>query len=364
MNRREALVSIGFGTAASLLVRPTDLGAAVRQGPAPVTGPVTRDAAREHFNGIALFAMTPMQMRGGKAEVDYDGFTRNLRFYVGHKGTFTLAVCGAVGEYFALTPEERLRLVTIAAGEKRGHLLVAGVSGDTAKEAIEKAQAMEKAGADVALVLPSEAVGKQGDAAMRSHFVQIAKAVGIGVIPYRSPYTLFSLDTVEALLEQPNILAVKEQTGDLRFLREAAVRTKNRIPLVPAHERMAPFNYLAGASGITSGHANYTASRTIELWEWLREGRVKEAMALADQFAELDRLRAKYGDVLLKAGLELRGLAGGPLRLKPEPLPAEGRQALERAMKEMGVLEPSLELAGSQTRRIHVTRTARTRGES
>lgn len=338
MNRREALMTIGIGTAASVLARPVGLAAA-QQTPAPVAGRVTRDKAREHFGGISLFAMTPMRLREGRAEVDYDGFTRNLNFYVGHKGTFTLAVCGAVGEYFALTPEERQRLYTIAAAEKGGHLLVAGASGDTTPEAIANAQMAEKAGADVALVLPSEKIGKAGDGAMRKHFVEIARAVGIGVIPYRSPYTLFSLDTVEALLEQPNIVAVKEQTGDLRFIREAVVRTKKRIPLIPAHERMAPFNYLAGASGITSGHVNYTTSRTIELWEMLKAGRTDEAMVLADKFADLDRLRAQYGDVLLKAGLELRGLAGGPLRLKPEPLPAEGRQALERAMRDLGVLE-------------------------
>lgn len=338
MNRREALITIGIGTAASVLGRPVGLAGA-RQAPAPVAGPVTRDKAREHFGGISLFAMTPMRLREGRAEVDYDGFTRNVQFYVGHKGIFTLAVCGAVGEYFALTPGERQRLYTIAAAEKSGRLLVAGASGDTTREAIANAQVAEKAGADVALLLPSEQIGKSGDAAMRSHFLEVARAVGIGVIPYRSSSTLFSLDTVEALLDQPNILAVKEQTGDLRFIREAAVRTNNRIPLVPAHERMAPFNFLAGASGITSGHANYTAARTIELWEWLQAGRTEEAMVLADKFAELDRLRAQYGDVLLKAGLELRGLAGGPLRLKPAPLPAEGRQALERAMHDLGVLE-------------------------
>ena len=337
MKRREALVTIAAGTAAALLGRSRAL-AAGQHTPAPVAGPITREKAREHFNGISLFAMTPMRPHPRRPEVDYDGFTRNLRFYVGHKGTFTLAVCGAVGEYFALTPEERQQLYTIAAAEKRGRLLVAGASGDTTREAIANAQSAEKAGADVALVLPSEKIGKSGDAAMRAHFLEIARAVDIGVIPYRSPSTPFSLETVEALLDSPNILAVKEQTGDLRFIREAVVRTKNRIPLVPAHERMAPFNYLAGASGITSGHANYTTSRTIELWEAVRAGRTDEAMVLADKFADLDRLRAKYGDVLLKAGLELRGLAGGPLRLKPEPLPAEGRQALERAMRDLGVL--------------------------
>lgn len=338
MRRREALKTVGLGAAAAIVTGTRGL-AAGQQSPAPLTGPITRDKAREHFNGIALFAMTPMRPGAQRPEVDYDGFTRNLRFYVGHQGTFTLAVCGAVGEYFALTPEERQRLYSIAAAGKGGRLLVAGASGDTTREAIANAQAAGKAGADVALILPSDQIGKSGDAAMRAHFLEIARAVGIGVIPYRAPGTPFSLDTVEALLEQPNIVAVKEQTGDLRFIREAAVRTKNRIPLIPAHERMAPFNYLAGASGITSGHANYTTSRTIELWEALRAGRMEEAMLLADKFADLDRLRARYGDVLLKAGLELRGLAGGPLRLKPEPLPAEGRQALERAMRDLGVLQ-------------------------
>ena len=65
----------------------------------------------------------------------------------------------------------------------------------------------------------------------------------------------------------------------------------------------------------------------------------QEAMALADRFAELDTLRATYGDVLIKAGLELRGLAGGPLRKDRAALPADGRRALERIMREMGVLE-------------------------
>jgi dihydrodipicolinate synthase/N-acetylneuraminate lyase len=337
MTRREALVTLGFGTVASKLVQTLSAAALV-------TRPVTREAARAHFAGVALFAMTPMRLREGRVEVDFDGFARNMRFYVGHQGPYSLAVCGAVGEYHVLTPEERQRLMTIAAAEKGRRFLVAGAGGDTTREAIANAQAAEQAGADAALVLPSEAIGNQGDAALLRHFQEIARSVGIGVIPYRSPSTLFGLETVLRLLDQPNIVAVKEQTGDLRFIREAGVKTAGRIPLVPAHERLAPFNHLAGATGITSGHANFTASRSIELWQWLGEGRLEEAMALADQFADLDRLRAKYGDVLLKAGLELRGLAGGPLRRTPAPLPAEGRQALERAMRDLGVLEPAFSL--------------------
>jgi dihydrodipicolinate synthase/N-acetylneuraminate lyase len=330
MTRRQALLTLGVGATASMVARA--MGRAE---------PATRDAARGHFAGVAIFAITPMRLRDGRAEVDFDGFARNMRFYVGHQGGYSLAVCGAVGEYHVLAAEERSRLIAIAAAVKGNRLLVAGAAGDTTRDAIANVQAAEKAGADAAVLLPSETVGKGGDAALLAHYVEIARAAGIGVIPYRSPVTPFSVDTVVRLLEQPNIIAVKEQTGDLRFIRDAAVKTGGRIPLVPAHERMAPFSHLAGATGITSGHANFAPTRSIELWELLRAGRTQEAMALADRFAELDKLRATYGDVLIKTGLELRGLAGGPLRKTPAPLPVEGRHALERVMRSLDVLEPA-----------------------
>jgi 4-hydroxy-tetrahydrodipicolinate synthase len=339
MTRREALATIGLASAASMLSRETSTASGGRTA-APVGKTVTRETARAHLAGVAIFAITPMRLHGGRVDVDFEGFARNMRFYVGHEGGYSLAVCGAVGEYHVLTPEERQRLITIAAAIKGHRLLVAGAGGDTTREAIASAQAAEKAGADAAVLLPSEAVGKRGDAALQTHYLEIARSVGIGIIPYRSPMTPFSIDTVMRLLEQPNIIAVKEQTGDVRFIRDASVKTGGAIPLVPAHERMAPFTHLAGATGITSGHGNFATTRSIELWRWLVAGRSEEAMALADRFADLDRLRATYGDVLIKAGLELRGLAGGPLRKEPAPLPAEGRQALERAMHALGVLEP------------------------
>jgi dihydrodipicolinate synthase/N-acetylneuraminate lyase len=332
MNRRDAIRTIGLGTA-SLFARTAI--------PEAFAAPITREAARRHFSGVVIFPMTPMVLRGGRAEVDFDGFARNMRFYVSHQGAYSFAVCGAVGEYHDLTPDEREKMISIAAAAKGSRFLIAGAGGDTTRDAIANAQAAEKAGADAAVILPSEAIGKGGDKMMLSHFVEIARAVGIGVVPYRSPLTLFSLDTAQRLLEQSNILAIKEQTGDLRFIRDAHVKTSGQIPLVPAHERLAPFNYLAGASGFTSGQANFAASRSIELWQLLQNGQTKEGMLLADQFAELDRLRATYGDVLLKAGLEVRGLAGGPLRKNPASLPPEGRASLERAMRAMGVLEPA-----------------------
>lgn len=340
MNRRQALATIG-GVISSVRLGASSGSVRLEPDLAETSGaPVTRDSARQHFKGPVLFTMTPMRLREGRADVDFDGFARNMKFYASHQGAYTFAVIGNVGEYSDLTPEERERMITIAAGAKGNRFLMAGAGGDTTRDAIAAAQMAEKAGADAAVVLPSEVMGKGGDAALYTHYLEIAKAVGIGVIPYRQTTTLFSQDTVMRLLELPNIIAVKEYTGDLRFIRELSLKTAGTLPLVPPHERLAPFSFLAGASAYTSGLGNFTAPRSIELWQLLEAGKMSEAMVLADQFAELDRLRTKYGDVLIKTGLEMRGLAGGPLRKNPAPLPAEGREALQRLMRTMGVSEP------------------------
>ena len=142
MNRRQAL-AIGLGAAASTLAR-SGKSVAHASPAASSEKPLTRDGARTQFAGIAIFAITPMRLQNGRAEVDFDGFARNLRFFVKHPSGYSLAVCGAVGEYHVLTPEERTRLVTIAAAEKGSRLLVAGAGGDTTREAIANAEIRAK----------------------------------------------------------------------------------------------------------------------------------------------------------------------------------------------------------------------------
>lgn len=329
MNRRDLLKVIGAG--AALVAWPQ---AAARTSAAGL------QAGRSSLGGLSVFAMTPMRMRSGRAEVDMDGFARNMRYYTSLPGRYSVAICGAVGEFHDLTPSERADLVRAAAAAKNGRTLIAGIGGDDTADVVAQAVAMERAGADAVLVLPSAAIGKGGDEALVRHFFAVADAVSAGVVPYRSLATLFSLDTAERLLERPNIVAIKEQTADVRWVRDASRRVNGAVPIIPAHERLAPFMHLAGARGMTSGHVNFAAERSFEIWQQLEEGRTADALALSDKFAHLDVLRATYGDILLKAGLELRGLAGGPMRKGPEALSPEGRRALQDAMRAMDVLEP------------------------
>lgn len=285
------------------------------------------------YKGIVLFAMTPMQLNGSRIDVDFEGMERNISHFASQPETFCIAIAGAVGEIADLTIDEHAKLVKVAAAQKGNRFLIAGARGDTTSDVIAQARTAESAGVDAVLILPSSVIGDQGDEAMLKHYLEVAGALDIGVIPYRHANTPFSLNVVQKLTEQPNIIGVKDQVADLTFTRKLVVKTKGQIPTFLAHERMAPYVHLAGAAGLTSGHANYTLKQTVRLWDLLETHNFDEAMKLSDVFAQLDELRAKYGDILLKYGLELRGLAGGPMRKGPKELAPEGRTALQKVLE-------------------------------
>ena len=111
---------------------------------------------------------------------------------------------------------------------------------------------------------------------------------------------------------------------------------------------MAPYYYLAGASGFTTGMANLTLPKSIEMHNAGMQRRWKTAMDLRDWFEPLTSLRGELGTPMLKAGLEMMGLAGGPVRGAAQAQPAAARSVdvlaakdrarLRRLLKKKGVL--------------------------
>lgn len=300
-----------------------------------VASPVPKLDIKSALRGLILFAITPMRLRNSKAEVDLEGVARNMQFFVSQPEAFSITVCGGTGEFYDLTSPERRDVIAAAAAEKKNRVLVAGVGGDTTKDAVSSAAQAEQAGADVLLVMPSEIVAKQGEKVLLSCYQEIARSVKIGVVPYRRPINRFGIDMILRLAELSNVIAVKDGIGDLLLIRDVHVRTGGRMPMFPAHERMVPFSHLAGAAGYTSGHANFVPRPSAKIWQLVEKRDYRAAMVLGDRFAVLDNLRDQHGNILLKAGLELRGLAGGPLRKGPGALSAEGKQQLKGAMDEL-----------------------------
>ena len=301
--------------------------------------------------GVYVFVMTPMKTalnRKGAYRIDTGGLEKNARYFAGIKGRKTLVICGGSGEFYALSPSEVKDLAAAAVAGVRGSCrIVCGIGWSTGK-AVKMAESAQDAGCDALLVMPHDPVVARGEAAIWRHHLSIAKAVDIGIIPFRAPRQLLSIDLVRRFSGLAGVVAIKEESNAVDWVRTGCRAIGHRVPIITGGgENMAPYYYLAGASGFTTGMANLTLPMSIEMHNAGMRRHWKSAMELRDWFEPLTTLRGELGTPMLKAGLEMMGLAGGPMRGEAQSQPAttptsrilaaKDRARVRRLLKKKGV---------------------------
>jgi len=297
------------------------------------------DDLKECIKGIHIFAITPFKMTDDETPpVDYEGVKKNTRFFVSVEGERVITVCGGTGEFHSLTAEENSKIVSAAASEAKGKSpLISGIGGNTAS-AVKMAKAAQEAGSDVALVMPCEEVIEAGEDAIFQHHAAIAEAVDIGVMPYRNRNSLFSIELVLRFLEIPNVVALKDESGDINWFRDMIVATEERLPGITGSEMLAPYYYLAGGSGITTGLACLVPHISLEQYQAAAKGDYRGALRIRDRLEPITKFRGKTGNTMLKAGLEMMGFAGGPIRETKAVISDEDRETLREFLVELGML--------------------------
>ena len=298
-------------------------------------------ALAEKIGAVNIYALTPFKMTAG-LPVDLEGMKRNVAFWVGLEGKKVIAVCCGTGEFSSLNEEENRQLVEVAAESINGRCpLVSGIGGDTEK-AIRMTEAARQAGADAVLVRSDDSVleGAQSEEEMDEllfrHHAAIAEAVDVGLIPFRCWSRLFTAEMMVRLNEIPNVVVLKDESGDINWFRDMIVATEGRLPAIIGGEMLAPYYYLAGGKGITSGVANLLFSHSLEQWQAGMAGDFEGALAVRDRLAEITRFRGKTGGTFIKAGMEMMGLAGGPVRDSGAVMRDEDRKTLCKMLVELG----------------------------
>ncbi|MCC7261248.1 MAG: hypothetical protein IT369_01875 [Candidatus Latescibacteria bacterium] len=115
--------------------------------------------------------------------------------------------------------------------------------------------------------------------------------------------------------------------------------TGGTLPIVTGGgENMVPYYYLAGAVGFTTGMANLTLAQSIALHQVAATADWARAMVWRDYFEPLTALRGELGNQMLKGGLEMMGLAGGPIRDSGAVLDANGQRRTRRLLRQKGLL--------------------------
>ena len=188
---------------------------------------------RAKFHGSIPALVTPFK----DGAIDEQAFRALIDWQIA-SGSHGLVPCGTTGESPTLSHEEHRRVIDICIDEARGRVpVIAGAGSNNTAEAVALARHAERAGADAVLVV-TPYYNKPTQEGLYLHFKAINDAIGIPIIIYNIPPRSvidMSVDTMKRLYELPNIVGVKDATGDVG--RVSRQRARDGAGLHPAFRR-------------------------------------------------------------------------------------------------------------------------------
>jgi 4-hydroxy-tetrahydrodipicolinate synthase len=265
------------------------------------------------FGRVLTAMVTPFASDG---DLDLDR-TAALADSLVAQGNDGLVVSGTTGESATTSDEEKstlLRAVVDAVGD-RAHV-VAGVGTNDTRHTVELARAAEKAGATGLLVV-SPYYSRPPQAGLRAHVERVASATDLPVMLYDIPARTavpFAPETLEALAEHPQVVAVKDAKDDLEatswLLHETELAVYSGID-----QLNLPLLAL-GAVGTVSVVSHVVTPQLVEMVRAVDTGDVARARELHRQLQPVYRgMFRTQGVILAKAALALQGTPVGPVRL-------------------------------------------------
>ncbi|MGH6658386.1 MAG: 4-hydroxy-tetrahydrodipicolinate synthase, partial [Sphingomicrobium sp.] len=205
------------------------------------------------------------------------------------EGSDGLVPCGTTGEAATLTTAEHRRLIEIAVEVAAGKVpVIAGCGANDTAHAIELTRAAKAAGADAALHVPPY-YNRPNQDGIYAHLAAVADE-GIPIVLYNVPsrtITDIAVETMARLAKLPNVVAVKDATGNLaRVSAQRAACTADFIQLSGNDDMALGFNAMGG-QGCISVTANVAPRLCGDFQMAMREGRWDMALALQDRLYPL-----------------------------------------------------------------------------
>lgn len=171
------------------------------------------------FRGIATALATTMMEDGS---IDFDSYERLVNFQL-ENGINALIVSGTTGEGSTLTMDEKIELLKLALrarGDQYDCPIILGTGSNNTSATIENTRLAKENGADAALIV-TPYYNKTSQRGLIAHYFAIADAVDIPIILYNVPGRTgmtIQPETVLELAKHPNIIALKDATGDMTYL--------------------------------------------------------------------------------------------------------------------------------------------------
>ena len=284
------------------------------------------------LSGLSVALATPFTPAG---DVDLPAFRKLVRHVVAG-GVDVLVPLGSTGEAATLLDPERDALVEACLEEAGGRPVLVGTGHNATRQAAvwtRRAQALGAAGALV--VTPY--YNKPTPSGLVAHFAAVAEAApGLPLVVYNVPgRTGLNVlpGTLARLWENPQVVAVKESSGNLAQIAEIVRTLPAGRAVLSGDDNLALASIAVGAAGLVSVLGNLLPGEMAALVGAARAGNLDEARRLHQQLLPLmDALFLESNPIPLKAGLKLLGLGEDLVRLPLVPADATTRQRVAEAL--------------------------------
>jgi 4-hydroxy-tetrahydrodipicolinate synthase len=278
--------------------------------------------------------------------VDEEAFRRLIRHVI--HDVDGLVPCGTTGEFNYLTPEENRRLVRIAVEEAQGKPVIAGTGAAGTRLALELARNAQEAGASACLIVTPYFM-HPSDKGLYQHYYEIAQALpDLPIIMYNIPQVVDAYlprRVVEDLADVPNIVGLKDSSGNLTYTMEILEFAGDRIDVLVGHDEVVLNALAGGVSGMILASAQVYPEVWQQILQAVRRGDLETARELQRRVQKLSRIFCRYGGgVAVKQALKIMGIDAGrprsPLKSVGGALMHEDRAEIQLELEKLGKTEP------------------------
>jgi len=296
---------------------------------------------KRRFQGTGTAMITPFKSDGS---VDEKALRRFVDFQI-DGGVDMLLPCGTTGEGATLDENETDRVVQIVIEQCRRRVpVIVGAGSNSTTKAIQMTKRAKKLGADGVLSV-GPYYNKPTQQGYYEHFKAIADTDDIPVIVYNVPGRTggnIEAKTMLRLAEIPNIVAVKEASGNLGQIMDIIRDAPSEFRVLSGDDALALAIVVVGGDGVVSVVSNETPGMMSAMIDAALEGHVEKARELHYKLLPLMNVNfIESNPIPAKAALAMMGLIEENYRLPLVRIAPANREKVAKVVEELGLLQPA-----------------------
>lgn len=293
------------------------------------------------LKGVFPALITPFKK---DESIDEEAFRALIQHVLPHVDG--IVPCGTTGEFVYMDMDEKKQVLDIAISEMKGEkYVIAGTGSCATRHAIELSNYAKDAGASACLVVSPYYLNPT-DKGQYEHYYQVASKTDFPVIMYNIPQctgSFLSRRVIEDLANIPNIVGLKDSSGNLPYTMEVLEKVEGKINVVVGHDEVVLPALAGGASGMILASAQVFPDIWQQVYSAVLNGDLQKAREYQRTIQKLARIFVRYGGAVpVKAALRMMGISVGrtrkPLR-EGGVILHEDREEIRVELEKLGKIE-------------------------